>query len=278
MLELKSIQKSFSNSLETIHVLDDVNLQVSAGEFIAIIGPSGSGKSTLLGIAAGLDRPTHGSVYLNGIDLSELDEDGLAEIRAKNVGFIFQNFQLLPNLTVLENVAIPLLISSEYSEREALDKATRLLEMVSMGHRANFFPQQLSGGEEQRVAIARSFVNDPKILFADEPTANLDSKNGQTVMNILREMNQEKSSTLLVITHDPQVAKLADRIFEMKDGKLWEVGGRVRKGGESKRLVAQSSTSGSKSGSVFISKTNLAKKGLKPKPKAKTKGKKRGRA
>jgi putative ABC transport system ATP-binding protein len=222
MLEFHSVYKTFTMDKEDIHVVHNANFKVKTGEFVAIIGPSGSGKSTLLGIAAGLDKPNQGKVVLDQYTLSEMDEDDLAEVRSTNVGFVFQNFQLLPNMTALENVSIPLMISSQLSERQIKEKAMDLLKSVSMDHRANHFPQQLSGGEEQRIAIARSFVNDPKILFADEPTANLDSKNGNMVMELLRDLNQKKKSTLVVVTHDHSVAKLADRILEMRDGQIWE--------------------------------------------------------
>lgn len=222
MLEFRSVFKSYSGQMEEIPVVRDVSFTVKSGEFIAIIGPSGSGKSTLLGLAAGLDRSDRGEIILDGQNLTNMAEDELAEIRSSKIGFIFQNFQLLPNLTAWENVAIPLMISSNLSEKEIRSKSLHFLKLVSMMHRSTHFPQQLSGGEEQRVAIARSFVNDPMILFADEPTANLDSKNGAIVMELLKDLNQEKGSTLIVVTHDPSVARLADRVFEMKDGRLWE--------------------------------------------------------
>lgn len=221
MLKFSGVYKSFSLDTESIHVVQDANFTVNEGEFVAIMGPSGSGKSTLLGLAAGLDRPDKGEIVLNSEIISSMGEDDLSEVRSRNVGFVFQNFQLLPNLTSIENVSIPLMISSKSPEREIKQKAMRLLEMVSMEHRANHFPQQLSGGEEQRIAIARSFINDPKILFADEPTANLDTKNGKMVMDLLIDLNREKGSTLIVVTHDQSVAKLADRILEMKDGKIF---------------------------------------------------------
>ncbi len=220
MLEFESVYKTFFMEEEAIHVVNNASFQIEAGEFVAIIGPSGSGKSTLLGLAAGLDKPDSGKIWIDGTDITDLDEDALASIRSKSIGFIFQNFQLLPNLTALENVSLPLMVSGKFKKKEIIDRSISLLKSVSMEHRANHFPQQLSGGEEQRVAIARSFVNEPKLLFADEPTANLDSKNGSIVMELLRNLNREKGSTLVVVTHDPKVAALADRIFEMNDGNL----------------------------------------------------------
>jgi len=222
MLKFQSVSKSFKGSNESIDVVKNVEFLVKEGEFVAIVGPSGSGKSTLLGLAAGLDKPDQGKIHLDGVSLGDLSEDELANLRSTKVGFIFQNFQLLPNLTAIENVAIPLMVSSNLSEKEILTKSRDLLVSVHMEHRENHFPLQLSGGEEQRIAIARSFINDPKILFADEPTANLDTKNGNIVMELLQKLNRDKGSTLIVVTHDHSVANLADRILEMKDGELKE--------------------------------------------------------
>lgn len=222
MLTFQSVYKSFKGSNESIHVVKNVEFKVDQGEFVAIIGPSGSGKSTLLGLAAGLDKPDNGQILLDGTSLSDLSEDQLANLRSSKIGFIFQNFQLLPNLTAIENVAVPLMVSSSLSEKEIYNKSRELLKSVHMEHREKHFPLQLSGGEEQRIAIARSFINDPKILFADEPTANLDSKNGEIVMQLLQDLNKKKGSTLIVVTHDLTVARLADRILEMKDGELIE--------------------------------------------------------
>lgn len=222
MLKFQSVSKSFKGSNESIDVVKNVEFLVKEGEFVAIVGPSGSGKSTLLGLAAGLDKPDQGKIHLDGVSLGDLSEDELANLRSTKVGFIFQNFQLLPNLTAIENVAIPLMVSSNLSEKEILTKSRDLLVSVHMEHRENHFPLQLSGGEEQRIAIARSFINDPKILFADEPTANLDTKNGNVVMELLQKLNRDKGSTLIVVTHDHSVANLADRILEMKDGELKE--------------------------------------------------------
>lgn len=220
MLNFETVSKSFPNDIETIHVLKNISFRIETGEFVAIMGPSGSGKSTLLGVAAGLDKPDTGSVILDDVDLTKEDESNLASLRAKKIGFIFQNFQLLPGLTAVENVGIPLFLDPTLSEKKILEKAKSILDSVAMGPRANHFPKQLSGGEEQRVAIARSFVNDPKIIFADEPTANLDSKNSQTILDLLLYRNQEQGTTIIVVTHDPDVAKLADRILYMHDGEI----------------------------------------------------------
>jgi len=219
-LSFLNVSKSFPSDPEPIDVLKNISFSVKSGEFVAIMGPSGSGKSTLLGIAAGLDKPDHGMVTLDGVDLTKETESSLAKIRANQIGFIFQNFQLLPGMNALENVGIPLYLTSSLSEKEILDKSMELLKSVSMNHRANHFPKQLSGGEEQRIAIARAFINKPKIIFADEPTANLDSKNSKIILDLLLDRNKKMRTTLIIVTHDPMVAKLADRILTMKDGEL----------------------------------------------------------
>ncbi len=220
MLELININKNYTSSEHSLHVLKNINIKIEQGEFVAIMGPSGSGKSTLLGIAAGLDRADTGDVILDSVKMSGLTEDELAKLRAEKVGFIFQNFQLVKTLNAIENVSLPLIISTKLTEKEIKEKALNLLEKVSLEHRVTHFPSQLSGGEEQRVAIARSFINNPKILFADEPTGNLDSKNGNAVMDMLKLLNKENNSTLIVVTHDPKVAALADRVLEMENGEI----------------------------------------------------------
>lgn len=220
MIEFINVSKKFSSEPEPIDVLKNVSFSVKNGEFVAIMGPSGSGKSTLLGIAAGLDKPDVGIVSFDGIDLVKENESSLANIRAKSIGFIFQNFQLLPGMNALENVGIPLYLTSNMNEKQILEKSMELLSSVSMQHRAGHFPKQLSGGEEQRIAIARAFINEPKIIFADEPTANLDSKNSKVVLDLLLERNKKLNTTLIIVTHDPAVAKLADRILEMRDGEI----------------------------------------------------------
>lgn len=243
MLELVNINKNYTSSEHSLPVLKNINIRIEQGEFVAIMGPSGSGKSTLLGIAAGLDRADTGDVILDSIKMSELTEDELAKLRAEKVGFIFQNFQLVKTLTAIENVCLPLIISTKLSEREITDKAMNLLEKVSLKNRVTHFPSQLSGGEEQRVAIARSFINNPKILFADEPTGNLDSKNGNAVMNMLTSLNKENNSTLIVVTHDPKVAALADRILEMENGEIKQ---RTVTSGYSQKVISKSKKKGKK--------------------------------
>jgi putative ABC transport system ATP-binding protein len=203
-----------------VHNLKNLSITLPRDQLVVLTGPSGSGKSTLLGIAAGLDRADTGDVILDSVKMSGLTEDELAKLRAEKVGFIFQNFQLVKTLNAIENVSLPLIISTKLTEKEIKEKALNLLEKVSLEHRVTHFPSQLSGGEEQRVAIARSFINNPKILFADEPTGNLDSKNGNAVMDMLTALNKENNSTLIVVTHDPKVAALADRILEMENGEI----------------------------------------------------------
>ncbi|MGJ4745415.1 ABC transporter ATP-binding protein [Leptospira sp. SA-E8] len=220
MLSISGLNKSYTVADQTFNVLKDVSFQVKPGEFVAVIGPSGSGKSTLLAISAGLDKADSGTVLLDGISLFEKSEDELAKIRGERIGFVFQNFQLIKTLNALENVSLPLALTTNLSEKVIHEKAMYWLEKVGIAHRAHNFPSQLSGGEEQRVAIARSFIHEPKLLFADEPTANLDKKNGENIMSLLKQLNRDRKSTLLVVTHDPKVASMADRILEMRDGVI----------------------------------------------------------
>ncbi|PJZ78381.1 ABC transporter ATP-binding protein [Leptospira neocaledonica] len=218
MLSISGLNKSYTVADQTFNVLKDVSFQVKSGEFVAVIGPSGSGKSTLLAVSAGLDKADSGTVSLDGISLFDKSEDELAKIRGEQIGFVFQNFQLIKTLNALENVSLPLALTTNLSEKVIHEKAMYWLEKVGIAHRAHNFPSQLSGGEEQRVAIARSFIHEPKLLFADEPTANLDKKNGENIMSLLKQLNRDRKSTLLVVTHDPKVASMADRILEMRDG------------------------------------------------------------
>lgn len=198
-------------------LLDDINLSIEAGEAVAIVGASGSGKSTLLGLLAGLDRPTGGGVSLDGIALNTLDEDGRARLRAGRVGFVFQSFQLLPGLTALENVMLPLELAGHASPAAA---ALAVLQQVDLGARQRHYPNQLSGGEQQRVAIARAFVADPKILFADEPTGSLDQATGHRVIEMLFALNREHHTTLVLVTHDEGVARYCHRSLRLAAGRL----------------------------------------------------------
>ncbi|MBV8659283.1 MAG: ATP-binding cassette domain-containing protein [Burkholderiales bacterium] len=212
-----SKQVGFDHDLLTI--LDDVSFTLAPASSLAIVGASGSGKSTLLGLLAGLDQPTRGSVTIQGTSLGSLDEDGRARLRAHNVGFVFQNFQLLPALTALDNVALPLELRGD---PQAAKKAAALLDRVGLGHRLSHRPRELSGGEQQRVAIARAFVTQPKLLFADEPTGNLDTHTGERVSDLLFELNAESATTLVLVTHDERLAKRCRALLRLEAGQVIE--------------------------------------------------------
>lgn len=218
LIETESVTKTFGEEVK-VTALRGVNLQIAAGEFVAIMGPSGSGKSSLLHILAGIEPPTTGNVLFEGKNLAVMSDDQLTLLRRRRMGFIFQSFNLLPTLTALENVAVPLLLDG-VSAREAGIKAKEYLNQVSMGHREGHFPSQLSGGEQQRVAIARALVIAPVLLFADEPTGNLDSKNGEQVSGILRNLVEKQNQTIVMVTHDPKQALQADRIIHFRDGQI----------------------------------------------------------
>ena len=198
-------------------ILHSLDLNIPDGQFISLVGPSGSGKSTLLGLIAGLDGPTSGEILIDGENITGMDEDRLAELRGEKIGFVFQSFHLMPSLTALENVLAPMEIRGL---RNARDRAQRLLEDVDLVARAHHYPSQLSGGEQQRVAIARAFANDPSILLADEPTGNLDSRNGRHVFEMMVEMNRKRNATLVLVTHDHELAALADRQISLRDGRV----------------------------------------------------------
>jgi putative ABC transport system ATP-binding protein len=219
MLEVKNLTKTYRSGGKELTVLHEVNFKIEAGESFAIVGPSGSGKTTLLGLCAGLDRASSGSVALNGVALDNLSEDERAAVRNQYVGFVFQNFQLIPTLTALENVMIPLELRGEAgAEKRALD----LLEKVGLRDRHDHYPAQLSGGEQQRIAIARAFSNRPKILFADEPTGNLDADTKETIENLLFELNREAGTTLVLVTHDLELAGKTSHILKLKGGRAVE--------------------------------------------------------
>ena len=215
MLEVRSLTKSYRSGDDTLTVVKDISFALPAGASCAIVGPSGSGKTTLIGLCAGLDLPTSGEVLLDGVSLGSLDEDGRARVRNDILGFVFQTFQLLPTLTALENVMVPLELRGG---NHARDQAVELLKRVGLGERLTHYPAQLSGGEQQRVALARAFINRPKILFADEPTGNLDSETGKLVIENLFALNAEAGTTLVLVTHDLELAKRAQRIIRLKGG------------------------------------------------------------
>jgi putative ABC transport system ATP-binding protein len=222
ILEARALTKSYRSGSVTessLTVLKDVSFAVPAGGSCAIVGPSGSGKTTLLGLCAGLDVPTSGSVLLNGRDLSSLNEDNRARLRSETVGFVFQNFQLLPTLTAIENVMVPLELRGERGIR---DVAASLLKKVGLAERIHHYPAQLSGGEQQRVALARAFLNRPKILFADEPTGNLDNETSDRIVDLLFELNTFSGTALVLVTHNLDLARKAGRIIQLKGGRLIE--------------------------------------------------------
>lgn len=211
----------------TIKAVDGIDIDVKKGDFIAVMGPSGSGKSTAMNLIGSLDVPTEGHIYLDNEDISELTESELAELRGQKIGFIFQQFNLIPNLTVKENVMLPMTFQGVDSiEREEI--AEELLEKVGLGDRMNFYPNQLSGGQQQRVAIARALSNDPEVILADEPTGNLDTKTGEKVMDFLQRLNKE-GKTIIMVTHDPELVKYACKVYWLKDGKVEKVTKNVSK-------------------------------------------------
>lgn len=218
VIELKNVSKIYPMGNTEVHALDKVNLKIKKGDFIAIFGPSGSGKSTLMHLVGCLDLPTKGKVFLEGRDISNFSGSELATIRGKTIGFVFQTFNLLRTLTILENVELPLIFQGvDVDDRR--DKATKIIELVGLKHRINHVPTELSGGEQQRVAVARAMITNPRILLADEPTGNLDSKTGKKIMENLKEINR-KGKTVVVVTHDASLASYADRIINLKDGKI----------------------------------------------------------
>lgn len=217
ILEVKSLSKTYKSGSREIIVLDNIAFEINQGESVAIVGPSGSGKTTLLGLCAGLDRVTEGTITLDQVLLNKLSENELAQLRNKEVGFIFQNFQLIPTLTALENVMVPLELRGDPSSSRV---ATELLTRVGLQDRMDHYPSQLSGGEQQRVAIARAFSNNPKILFADEPTGNLDESTSQSIEDLLFQINQEQGTTLVMVTHDNELAAKTNKIIRLRGGKL----------------------------------------------------------
>ena len=217
VLEAHQLSKQVSSPEGTLTILNDVSFSIDAGETVAVVGPSGAGKSTLLALLAGLDLPTSGNVDLNGANLSNLDEDGRAILRAESVGFVFQSFHLVPALNALENVMLPLELAGHADARKA---ARDIIDKVGLGDRWSHYPAQLSGGEKQRVAIARAFATEPAVLFADEPTGNLDSRTGATIMELMFDLNRNSSTTLILVTHDNSLADRCDRVLALDIGRL----------------------------------------------------------
>jgi len=219
ILHVQGLTKSYSSGNGTLTVLREISFSLAAGSTCAVVGPSGSGKTTLLGLCAGLDQPSAGTVVLDGTNLGTLNEDGRARLRNELLGFVFQSFQLLPTLTALENVMVPMDLRGGNRSRK---KAIALLETVGLGERLSHFPAQLSGGEQQRVALARAFINDPKILFADEPTGNLDAETGHKIIEMLFELNAGTQTTLVLVTHDLEIAQRAGRVIRLRGGAMVE--------------------------------------------------------
>ena len=217
MIELREVSKTVTSGDHRLTILHPLTLTVPEGQRLAILGPSGSGKSTLLGLIAGLDSPSGGAVVIDGVEITALSEDRLAKPRGEKIGFVFQSFHLIPSLTALENILVPMEIAGR---RDAGARAKTLLAEVGLGERGHHYPSQLSGGEQQRVAIARALSNEPKIILADEPTGNLDSNTGHTVIDLLLTINRTRGTTVIVVTHDPDIASMADARISLRDGRV----------------------------------------------------------
>ncbi|MHA1135612.1 MAG: ABC transporter ATP-binding protein [Candidatus Thorarchaeota archaeon] len=220
IIQVQEVNKEFGKGKNTVAALKDVNLEINAGEFVAIVGPSGCGKSTLLHVMAGLEQPTAGRILLDGVDVTLISERDLPKVRMQKVGFVFQAFLLIEDLTAFENVQSVLWPSVDHTKEKQEEKALEVLREVDMLERRDHFPRQMSGGEQQRIAIARALVNDPPILFCDEPTGNLDSKTGENIMKIIAQLNREKNMTVVLVTHNEDLVKFAKRTLRMKDGVL----------------------------------------------------------
>jgi len=219
VISLREVSKTVMSGNEPLTILHPLTLDVARGEFVAIVGPSGSGKSTLLGLIAGLDAPTSGRITIDGVDITTLDEDRLARLRGEKIGFVFQFFHLIPSLTAFENIAVPMEIAEVADVRQ---RAARLLDEVGLTDRGHHYPSQLSGGEQQRVALARALANDPPIVLADEPTGNLDSANGRHILELLQSIHVSRGTTVVLVTHDSELAAIADVRLVLRDGRVAE--------------------------------------------------------
>lgn len=219
MIDVRNVKRWIQNGSRRVEILKGISITIPAGQFVAIVGASGSGKSTMLGLLAGLDTPSEGEIWLDGTPIHNLNETELASVRGRKIGFVFQSYQLIPTLTALENVLLPFELNLE---GRGLDKARELLRAVGLGDRMDHYPVQLSGGEQQRVALARAFVVNPPIVMADEPTGNLDSANGRLVLDMLLERNGHSGATLVLVTHDPEIASRSDRQIVLRDGMIIE--------------------------------------------------------
>jgi putative ABC transport system ATP-binding protein len=222
LLEAKGLKKTYRMGKVLVPALQGITFDVAEAEFVAVFGPSGSGKSTLLHVLGGLDRPDEGEVSVDGISFSTLNDNALAEVRLRKIGFVFQFFNLLPRLTALRNVELPLTLA-DLPEKESIKKAEETLKLVGLEDRMNHRPSEMSGGEQQRIAIARALINDPKIVLADEPTGNLDTTTGGEIVQLMKRLNKEKGQTFVVVTHDPAIAETADQIIYLRDGMIQKV-------------------------------------------------------
>lgn len=220
IIKVENAWKTYKLDLVEVHAVQGISIDIQKGEFVSIIGKSGSGKSTMLNLIGCLDIPTKGAIYLDGQNIAHLQEDELARIRGKKIGFIFQTFNLIPSLNIVENVSMPMIFQNHLTEEQRERNAKKLLELVGLGHRLQHKPSELSGGERQRVAIARSLANDPEVILADEPTGNLDSKTGEQILKLLSDLHRHQGKTLIIVTHDLSVAKQAGRVIKLQDGKV----------------------------------------------------------
>lgn len=218
IIKLDDIKKYYQMGNSTVKALDGINLSINRGDFIAIVGPSGSGKSTMMNMVGALDLPTHGEIYLDNQDIAHLDESHLAQIRGSKIGFVFQTFNLIPTLTAIENIALPMIFHG-ISKEERMERAEKIIRQVQLEHRKKHFPGELSGGERQRVAIGRALANDPEVILADEPTGNLDSKTREEIMKLFVELNKQ-GRTIILVTHDLSITKFANKIIRLRDGKI----------------------------------------------------------